>query len=115
MANNEDVTSKQSAVERMGIKRFDKTLFENLKAQADRSSRRRAHLNVHNNYQDPVQRLFIAMMPDSYVRPPLVIWGLASAALKLILLLVLSALESLYTCLEHSNLWGWLHCDKGSH
>tara|TARA_Y100001968_G_scaffold317349_1_gene346254 strand:- start:359 stop:901 length:543 start_codon:yes stop_codon:yes gene_type:complete len=69
LANNEDVTSKQSAVERMGIKRFDKTLFENLKAQADRSSRRRAHLNVHNNYQDPVQRLFIAMMPDSYVRP----------------------------------------------
>lgn len=51
------------------LKRFDKRTFEALLENAAKSERRRANLNVHNSYEDVVQRLFIAMMPDSYVRP----------------------------------------------
>ncbi len=51
------------------IKRFDKATFDTLIEQASKSDRRRAHMNVHGSYEDVVQRLFIAMMPDSYVRP----------------------------------------------
>ena len=51
------------------IQYFDKALFETLKQSAEESPRRRANLNVHKSYTDMVQRLFIAMMPDSYVRP----------------------------------------------
>ena len=51
------------------IKYFDKALFSDLKQKAAESPRRRANFNVHKSYTDMVQRLFIAMMPDSYVRP----------------------------------------------
>jgi|TARA_Y100000296_G_scaffold22463_1_gene26565 cupin fold WbuC family metalloprotein len=51
------------------IKYFDKALFSELKQKAAESPRRRANFNVHKSYTDMVQRLFIAMMPDSYVRP----------------------------------------------
>lgn len=51
------------------IKYFDKGLFSELKKTAVESPRRRANFNVHKSYTDMVQRLFIAMMPDSYVRP----------------------------------------------
>ncbi|MBT3135678.1 WbuC family cupin fold metalloprotein [Alteromonas sp. ALT199] len=50
-------------------KYFDKALFSELKQKAAESARRRANFNVHKSYADMVQRLFIAMMPDSYVRP----------------------------------------------
>jgi len=61
--------SNKNDVSQINLTRFDKTLFERLKSQAESSDRRRAHFNVHATYQDVVQRLFIAMMPDSYVRP----------------------------------------------
>lgn len=51
------------------IKYFDKALFSELKQKAAKSPRRRANYNVHKSSTDMVQRLFIAMMPDSYVRP----------------------------------------------
>lgn len=51
------------------IKYFDKHTFDALLSKAEQSERRRANLNVHGSYEDVVQRLFIAMMPDSYVRP----------------------------------------------
>mgnify|MGYP001267850597 CR=1 FL=1 len=51
------------------IKRFDKTMFSDLIEEAENSPRRRVNLNIHQSYSDKVQRLFIAMMPDSYVRP----------------------------------------------
>lgn len=51
------------------IQLFNSTQLEALKAQAKISPRRRANLNVHQSYDDKVQRLFIAMYPDSYVRP----------------------------------------------
>lgn len=51
------------------MKRFDQELLTELRAQAEASTRRRAHHNVHEDYQQAVQRLFICMLPDSYVRP----------------------------------------------
>jgi cupin fold WbuC family metalloprotein len=40
-----------------------------LAAQAQASPRRRANLNLHERLDDPIQRLAIAMEPDTYVRP----------------------------------------------
>ncbi|WP_137939651.1 WbuC family cupin fold metalloprotein [Chitinivorax sp. B] len=40
-----------------------------LVGQAQRSLRRRANLNLHLELGDPIQRLAIAMEPDTYVRP----------------------------------------------
>lgn len=51
------------------MKKFDDDFFDALIQTAAASPRRRTNKNLHNNYSDPVQRLFIAMMPDSYVRP----------------------------------------------
>ena len=51
------------------VKLFDSDVFSSLKRDAELSPRRRANYNVHEHYDDVVQRLFIAMMPDSYVRP----------------------------------------------
>ncbi|OJF68850.1 hypothetical protein BK026_08615 [Alteromonas sp. V450] len=51
------------------LKRFDRPLFDALKKRAEQNPRSRANHNIHSSYRDQVQRLFIAMMPDSYVRP----------------------------------------------
>ena len=51
------------------MKKFDIELLSELRARAEASPRRRAHHNVHDDYQQPVQRLFVCMLPDSYVRP----------------------------------------------
>lgn len=40
-----------------------------LSGKALESQRRRANLNVHPELADPVQRMFNAMEPDTYVRP----------------------------------------------
>ncbi len=40
-----------------------------LTSQAAAAARRRAHLNVHAALEEPVQRLFIAFEPGTYVRP----------------------------------------------
>ena len=40
-----------------------------LARQAQSSPRRRANLNLHVQLDDPIQRLAIAMEPDTYVRP----------------------------------------------
>lgn len=40
-----------------------------LAAQAQASPRRRANHNLHEQLPDPIQRLAIAMEPDTYVRP----------------------------------------------
>ena len=53
----------------MIVKKFDLELLTELRAQAEASPRRRAHHNVHEDYEQPVQRLFVCMLPDSYVRP----------------------------------------------
>ncbi|MEW9799533.1 WbuC family cupin fold metalloprotein [Alteromonas sp. CYL-A6] len=51
------------------IGKFDQAFFEAMISKAQNSPRRRTHHNVHESYDDPVQRLFVAMLPDSYVRP----------------------------------------------
>lgn len=43
--------------------------LDDLSAKARREERRRAHLNVHSELDDPVQRLFIALEPETYIRP----------------------------------------------
>lgn len=42
-------------------------LFDELLAQAALSPRRRMFRNIHQSHDEPVQRLVIAMLPDSYV------------------------------------------------
>ena len=41
--------------------------FDELLAQAASSPRRRMFRNIHQSHDEPVQRLVIAMLPDSYV------------------------------------------------
>lgn len=43
--------------------------IDSLVDKARVSERRRAHLNLHGSLEDPIQRLFIALEADSYVRP----------------------------------------------
>jgi len=48
---------------------LDKELLEKLTTEADSLPRRRKNLNLHQSLDEPVQKLFIAMQSDSYVRP----------------------------------------------
>lgn len=43
--------------------------LDELTQQAIASPRRRAHLNLHATLDDPVQRLAVAMEPDTWIRP----------------------------------------------
>lgn len=51
------------------MKQLTDTLLDALSAQARRSPRLRANQNLHEQLSDPVQRLAIAMEPDTFVRP----------------------------------------------
>ncbi|AOX99432.1 WbuC family cupin fold metalloprotein [Jeongeupia sp. USM3] len=51
------------------MKQIDTVTLDALAAQAAQSPRRRANHNLHPVLADPVQRLAIAMEPDTYVRP----------------------------------------------
>jgi cupin fold WbuC family metalloprotein len=53
----------------MELKVFSQEYFQALIGQAQRSPRRRQHRNIHEHYQDPCQRLFNAIEPDSYIPP----------------------------------------------
>ena len=48
---------------------FDAAFFAEIDRRAENSKRRRANTNLHRDASSLVQRLFISMMPDSYVRP----------------------------------------------
>lgn len=50
-------------------KQLTTTLLDELTRQAQQSPRRRANHNVHEQLSDPIQRLAIAMEPDTLVRP----------------------------------------------
>lgn len=43
--------------------------LDKLCASASSSIRRRSHLNIHKQYSDPAQHLFIALQKESYIRP----------------------------------------------
>jgi cupin fold WbuC family metalloprotein len=51
------------------VKIFDNKFFESLTSKASVDRRRRQHLNIHDSYRDPCQRLFNAIEPGSYIRP----------------------------------------------
>jgi len=51
------------------MKVLDQSLLRVLATQADQSPRRRANHNLHPQLDDPVQRLFNVLEPDSYIRP----------------------------------------------
>jgi cupin fold WbuC family metalloprotein len=51
------------------MKVFSAGYLDELSAQASKSPRKRQHLNIHEDYQDPSQRLFNALEPDTYIRP----------------------------------------------
>jgi cupin fold WbuC family metalloprotein len=51
------------------IQVIDRHQIEELATQATAVPRKRAHLLLHDGPTDPVQRLLIALQPNSYVRP----------------------------------------------
>ena len=51
------------------MKQITPLQLDQLARQAQASPRRRANLNLHPQLHDSVQRLAIAMEPDTYVRP----------------------------------------------
>lgn len=51
------------------MKALTPTQLDELSRQAQASPRRRANANLHQELADPIQRLAIAMEPDTYVRP----------------------------------------------
>ena len=50
---------------------IDERRLAELAEEAAASTRRRSHVLLHADHQDQVQRLLIALEPDSYVRPHL--------------------------------------------
>ena len=53
----------------METKKIDSETLTGLVDSAKQSPRRRNNLNLHAQLDDPIQRLVIAMEPDSYIRP----------------------------------------------
>ncbi|MCH2207423.1 MAG: WbuC family cupin fold metalloprotein [Lentisphaerales bacterium] len=51
------------------MKKYSKETISELIQAAAKSPRKRSHLNIHDNLDAPVQRLLIALQPDTYVRP----------------------------------------------
>lgn len=51
------------------MKRLDTAALDSLTTQAKASPRRRANFNLHEDLADPIQRLAIAMEPDTEVLP----------------------------------------------
>lgn len=51
------------------MKVFKAKDLNDLSELAIRNQRKRQHQNIHNSYQDPCQRFFNAIEPDSYIRP----------------------------------------------
>ncbi len=51
------------------MKQLNDSMLDALAMQAQQSPRRRANHNLHPELNDPIQRLAIAMEPDTLVRP----------------------------------------------
>jgi cupin fold WbuC family metalloprotein len=51
------------------IANFTPEFLDALTQAAEQSARHRLHKNIHQNYNDPCQRLFNAIGIDSYIRP----------------------------------------------
>jgi len=48
---------------------IDEEMLRELQAAAQANPRRRMHRNLHRSYDEPCQRLLVAMEADSYIRP----------------------------------------------
>lgn len=48
---------------------LDKQFLTSLECSAITSPRKRAHLNLHNSFEEKVQRLFISLTRGCYVKP----------------------------------------------
>ncbi|MCW8891554.1 MAG: WbuC family cupin fold metalloprotein [Sedimenticola sp.] len=48
---------------------IDQSLYDQLIQRAAASPRRRAHHNLHQSYDEPVQRVCIGLLKGTYVRP----------------------------------------------
>lgn len=53
----------------MSFRAFSALFMEELSGRALASERRRQHYNLHADYEDPCQRFFNAIEPNSYIRP----------------------------------------------
>jgi len=51
------------------MKNIDTALFEGMRAEAQRTPRRRVHYCLHESPDDPVQRLVVEMEPGTYIQP----------------------------------------------
>jgi cupin fold WbuC family metalloprotein len=51
------------------VKIISHKVLDQLSLEASGSERLRKNLNLHDDYADPCQRLFIAMEPGTYIRP----------------------------------------------
>ena len=51
------------------MKNIDSGLIRDLISKASDSPRRRSHHNIHDDMNGDIQRLLIAMQPDTYIRP----------------------------------------------
>lgn len=51
------------------MKQIDRANIDALVRQAQASPRLRMNLNLHDDLADPIQRLAIAMEPETYIRP----------------------------------------------
>jgi cupin fold WbuC family metalloprotein len=51
------------------VKIISHKVLDQLSLEATGSERLRKNLNLHDDYADPCQRLFIAMEPGTYIRP----------------------------------------------
>ena len=51
------------------MKSIDTALYEGMRVEAQRTSRRRVHHCLHVSQDDPVQRLVVDMEPGTYIRP----------------------------------------------
>lgn len=51
------------------MKQYTQQNLNDLSAQAQQAPRLRSHQNIHAELEDPIQRLFIAFEPHTYVRP----------------------------------------------
>lgn len=48
---------------------FDQSTFEALRSQAEISPRKRAHFNLHHSHHEPVQKVLICLLRESYIPP----------------------------------------------
>ena len=51
------------------MKKIGQQLFGTLEIEASLSPRKRSHRNLHNSFQEKVQRLLISLEKNSYVEP----------------------------------------------